>query len=219
MDGTSQINQMQRICNQLRSHYVQPKMKHLSLLTITLFGIFTLSSLAQDKKKDDIEKGLLLAYNEYQKENYSSVIAKLRDVIKLVEAKNVERVGEILPEKIEKWIGTDLKREDLSAIGGGVSVIRNYNQESKSISVKLVKDSPLVNHWIKILSNRDLLQATGKKTYPIAGETALVDEPLKVLVAIDEKILLEIKGDNDCETKDLVDFARKLDFASLKKMK
>ena len=193
-------------------------MKRLILLTTTLFGIFTLSSLA-DEKKDDIEKGLLLAYNEYQKESYSSVIEKLREVIKLVEAKNVELVGEILPEKIENWIGTDLKREDLAAIGGGVSVKRDYNLESKSISVKLVKDSPLINHWIKVLSNRDLLQATGKKTYTIAGETALVDEPLKVLVAIDEKILLEIKGDNDCETKDLVDFARKLDFAALKKMK
>lgn len=192
-------------------------MKTFLLPTIALFS--TLGAFADDKKKDDVEQGLLLAYNEYQKGNYSAVNDKLREVIKLVEAKNAKRVGDILPEKIDDWFGTELKREDLAAIGGGISVKRSYNQESKSINVKLVKDSPLVDKWIQMLANKDLLNASGKKTYTIDGETALIDSPLKVLVAIEGEILLEITGDNDCKTKDLVAFARKLDFKALKKLK
>lgn len=194
-------------------------MKALILPTLTAFASMTLGAFADDKKKDEVEKGLLLAYNDYQKENYSSVVEKLREVIKLVEEKNAGKIGEILPDKIDDWYGTDLKREDLAAVGGGVSVKRTYNQEDKSIGVKLVKDSPLIDKAIEMLANKDLLNLTGKKTYTIDGETALVEGPSKVLVAIDGEILLEITGDKDCKTADLVALARKLDFKALKKLK
>ena len=193
-------------------------MKMITALTLLIFSLSFSLAIAEPLKKDPVEKGFKDAFEEYQKENYSTTVEKLREMIKLLEEKNVQRVGEVLPEKIDDWHGTDLKREDLSALGGGVSVKRVYNDKSKSITVKLVKDSPLIDKWIGMLSNRDLLQASGKKVHNISGEAALVDKPLKVLMAIDEEILVEIKGDNDCSTKDLIALTRKLDLRKMKKM-
>ena len=193
-------------------------MKRFTTLAPLIFSLSLSLAVAEPTKKDPIEKGFKDAFEEYKKENYSTTTSKLREMIKLLEEKNVQRVSEVLPEKIDAWHGTDLKREDLAALGGGISVKRVYNEKSKSITVKLVKDSPLVDKYIDVLSNRDLLQASGKKVYNISGEAALVEEPLKVLIAIDKEIFVEIKGDNDCATKDLIALARKLDMRKMKKM-
>ena len=193
-------------------------MKTIPTLTLLVFGLGFSLAFAKPLKKDPVEKAFNEAYAEYQKENYSNTSDKLRELIKLLEEKNVQRIGEVLPEKIDDWHGTDLNREDLDALGGGVSIKRVYNDKNKSITVKLIKDSPLIDKWIGMLSNRDLLNASGKKVYNISGEAALVDKPLKVLMAIDEEILLEVKGDNDCSTKDLIALTRKLDLRKMKKM-
>lgn len=193
-------------------------MKTFSAPTLLVFVLGFSLAVAEPTKKDPIEQAFNEAYAEYKKENYSSTSDKLRELIKLLEAKNAERVGEVLPDKIDDWHGTDLKREDLAALGGGVSVKRVYNDKSKSITVKLVKDSPLVDKWIELLSNRDLLQASGKKVHNISGEAAIVDKPLKVLMTIDKEILVEVTGDNDCSTKDLIALIRKLDLRAMKKM-
>ena len=111
-----------------------------------------------------------------------------------------------------------LVREDLSSVGGGVSVKRTYTLESKSITAKLIKDSPLIEKWLKVLANREALKFTGKKVHTIDGEAALVDNERKILISIEGKLLLELEGDNDCEAKDILAFARELDLKQMKKL-
>lgn len=55
------------------------------------------------KKKDPIEQGLREAYDEYKKKNYGQVSDKLRELIKLLEAKNEKRAEVVLPEKVKDW--------------------------------------------------------------------------------------------------------------------
>jgi hypothetical protein len=97
-------------------------------------------------------------------------------------------------------------------------VKRTYTREEKSITAKVVKDSPVVDKWLKILSNRDALKFTGKKVHTIDGEAALVDSERKILIGIEGEVLLELEGDNDCEAKDILAFARKLDLKTMKQL-
>ena len=122
----------------------------------------------------------------------------------------------MLPDELGEWKAGELEREDLASTGGGISVKRTYKVEEKSITAKLVKDSPMVDKWLKVLSNRDALKFTGKKVHTIDGEPALVDSERKILVGVEGEVLLELEGDNDCEAKDILAFARKLDLKTMK---
>ena len=192
-----------------------------TLLTFLLsFGLLSVSLSAQskDKKKDPIEQGLRDAFSAYQKEDLDTVAAKLKEILKAIDEKKAAKVGAVLPDEIDDWKADELKREDLAALGGGISVKRTYTREEKSITAKVVKDSPMVDQWLKILSNRDALKFTGKKVHTIDGEAALVDSERKILIGIEGEVLLELDGDNDCEAKDILAFARKLDLKAMKKL-
>lgn len=189
------------------------------LIIILVAGLFPFSSFAKpDEKKDPIEQGLRDAFSAYQKEDLDAVAEKLQAILKLIDEKKAALVGEVLPDKVEDWKADELEREDLSALGGGISVKRTYTFEEKSITAKVVKDSPMVDQWLKVLSNRDALKFTGKKVHTIDGEAALVDSERKILIGIEGEVLLELEGDNDCEAKDILAFARKLDLKVMKKL-
>ena len=136
--------------------------------------------------------------------------------MKAIGERKAEKVGAVLPGEIDEWKTDELELEDLAALGGGISVKRAYTLEEKSITAKVVKDSPMDDKWLKTLSNRDALKFTGKKVHTINGEAALVDSERKILIGIEGEVFLELEGDNDCETKDILAFARKLDLKTMK---
>jgi hypothetical protein len=179
----------------------------------------TLAAAPGPGREDPIEKGLKDAYRAYQAGDHGKVTETLQTLLKLMEEKNAKKVEEVLPEDLNGWKGNDLERDDLSAVGGGISLRRTYQQDNKSVTVKVIKDSPLVDQWLKVLANEDLVRASGKKTFNISGETAILEEDLKVLISIGGEILVELKGDNDCRDADLISLARKLDLKILKRMK
>jgi len=194
-------------------------MKTLIALTLAA-GILILPAPGdpKNKGKDPIEQGLREAFSLYQKEDLKSVTQKLRAILKLLDEKNAAKIGEALPDRVEEWMAAPLVREDLSSLGGGVSVKRTYTLNNKSITAKLVKDSPLITKWLEVLANREALKFTGKKVHTIDGEAALVDSERKILVSIEGELLLELEGDNDCDSKDILAFARKLDLKKMKRL-
>lgn len=190
----------------------------ITFLALTFAVASAQSSENNKEEKDPIEQGLRDAFSLYQKEDLKAVSAKLKTLLKLIDEKNAAKVGATLPDKVEEWKAPELEREDLSSLGGGISVKRIYTLEEKSITAKLVKDSPLVDKLLKILANREALKFTGKKVHTIDGEAALVDSERKILISIEGTLLLELEGDNDCEAKDILAFARKLDLKEMKKL-
>ena len=101
-------------------------------------------------------------------------------------------------------------------MGGGVAIARSYRKDAKEITVKMVKDSPLGDEFVKILNNDDLIAASGKRVHTIYGEKAIVENERKLIMVVNEDIYLELRGDNDTRTSDLVQFARKLNLRLLK---
>ena len=206
-------------CNLSRDSSVPPHdMKTHLLCWITSLAITGILAAAPTKG-DAVEEGLRDAYKAYQAGRHDEVTDTLRNLLKLMEEKNAKKVEGALPETINGWNGNDIEREDLTVVGGGLSLKRTYQHGEKSVTVKVVKDSPLVDQWLKILANEDLIRVSGKKTYNISGETAFVEGKLKVIIAVEGEILVELKGDNDCKESDLISLARKLNLKALKKMK
>ena len=171
------------------------------------------------KKPDLFESGLRQVMDDYKKGDDAAVTEKLRILLKMMEEKGAEKVGETLPEKIEGWKGESLKREDLTVVGGGISISRTYISGKKEISAKVIKDSPLVKQLIPLIANEDLLKLTNRKTYRISGETAVMEGDRKLQLVADGRILVELVGNAEADEKDLVALVRKLDLNALAKMK
>ncbi len=184
----------------------------LALLTSTLVT-------AQSAKPDPFEEGMRQAFAEYKKGNHEAVTAKLRELIKLEEERGAAKVGSVLPDAVEGWKGETVKNDDLTIVGGGRSISRVYVSGNRLITLKVIKDSPLVKQLIPLLTNEDLLRMGNRKTHNISGDTAIMEGERKLQMVLDQRIYLEITGDETLFEKDLVAFARKLDLKALAKLK
>lgn len=171
------------------------------------------------KKPDLFESGLRQVMEDYRKGDDAAVTEKLRILLKMMEEKGAAKVGETLPEEIEGWEGGALKREDLTVVGGGISISRTYVSSKKEVVAKVIKDSPLMKQLIPLIANEDLLKLTNRKTYRISGETAVMEGERKLQLVADGRILVELVGNAETEEKDLVALVRKLDLKALAKMK
>lgn len=159
------------------------------------------------------------AFSDYKRGDSEAVTAKLRDLLKLMEEKGAAEVGEVLPAELAGWKGESLKRDDMSAVGGGVALSRLYASGEKQVTVKVVKDSPLVKQLIPLLANQDLIHLSNRKTARISGETAVMDGEHKLQMVVDGRIYVEFAGDEHSGEKELAALARKLDLGALAKMK
>lgn len=177
------------------------------------------SAKDEPKKPDLFESGLRQVMDDYKKGDDAAVTEKLRILLKMMEEKGAEKIGETLPEKIEGWKGESLKREDLTVVGGGISISRTYVSGKKEINAKVIKDSPLVKQLIPLIANEDLLKLTNRKTYRISGETAVMEGERKLQLVADGRILVELVANEEADEKDLVALVRKLDLNALAKMK
>lgn len=201
--------------------FPHPILMKTTLRLLTAAACTVTLALAKDeaKKPDLFESGLRQVMDDYRKGDDAAVTEKLRILLKMMEEKGAAKVGETLPEEIEGWKGGALKREDLTVVGGGISISRTYGSGKKEVVAKVIKDSPLVKQLIPLIANEDLLKLTNRKTYRISGETAVMEGERKLQLVADGRILVELTGNGETEEKDLVTLVRKLDLNALAKMK
>lgn len=191
---------------------------HLLLCAIASLAL-AMTSVGESPQVDPIEAGMRQAFADYKTGNTEAVTARLRELLKLLEEKGSAKVATVLPDSVGDWQGESLKKDDLAVVGGGISISRTYVSGDKKVTVKVIKDSPLVNQLIPILTNEELIQLSNRKTSRISGETAIMDGEHKMQMVIDGRILLELEGNAETSEKDYVGIARKLDLAALAKMK
>lgn len=203
------------------------KRYHLFRTTVRMkaaaWFLFALTALSFQgfcaEKKDPVEQAFRDAWDYYKDGDEDNTLKALYDIIDRLEAKNQKRVENILPEEVGDWKGQDLKRDDLSGVGGGQSLSRVYGQEKERITVKIVKDSPLIKGVISLLANEQLLALSKRKTYQINGETAVMEGDSKLQMVVDKRIYLELVASEDADEIDLRSFARKLDTRKLGKIR
>jgi hypothetical protein len=194
-------------------------MKTPSALLAIACCVLPFTVMGQTSPPDRFEEGMRQAFADYKKGDHEAVTAKLRELLKMMEERDAAKVGALLPEQLNGWKGGNLVKEDLGILGGGVSIARTYSAGNREITVKAIKDSPLIKQLMPLLTNEDLIRATNRKTHRIAGETAIMDGERKLQMVLDQRIFVEITGDNTIGEKELVATARLLDLKALAKLK
>lgn len=202
----------------MKPHRIMKSIPTLVVLA-TLSSLFPLAAKEEPAKPDGFEEGMRQAFVAYKKGDHEAVTAKLRELLKLMEEKGAAEVGKLLPDLVDGWKGESLKRDDFGALGGGISMSRTYVSGERRIVVKVIKDSPVVKQLLPLIGNEDLLRLGNRKTHRISGGTAIMEGEHKLQMVLDERIYLELAGDEATGEKELVGFARKLDLGGLAKMK
>lgn len=174
-----------------------------------------ISLLAQEKKPDPIGDGLREAYKLHQKGDAEALAAKLRDVLKAVEAAGAKKLASRLPDMLGDWKAEAVKVEDLGVAGGGMSLARVYVNADKRAEVKVVKDSPMLKHLLPLLANEELLKLGGRKIERVDGKVAVYDGERKLQMALGDSIYFEVAGSEKCTSADVAGIARKLDLRAL----
>ncbi len=188
---------------------------------ILALGIVVWSSgnvFAEEKTEDEIEMGLRNVFTVYKKGDKKEALERMRALVKLMEAKSADAVAELLPEEVGEWKGETMKKEDLSIAGGGVSISRVYVDAEKNVTVKVIKDAPVIKPLIAMLGNKELLALSGRKTSRISGEVAVMEGERKLQMVLDERIFVELVGNAASDERDLVSLVRKLDLRAISKL-
>ncbi|GAA5128009.1 hypothetical protein JIN84_07845 [Luteolibacter yonseiensis] len=190
----------------------------LSLVSLAV-GLPLSAQPAAPKPADPFEEGMRQAFTAYKKGDDEAVTAKLRELLKIMDAKGSAKVGATLPDMAGTWKGESLKNDDTSAIGGGASVSRTYVSGDKRVTARVVKDSPLVAQLLPIFVNDELLKISGRKIHKISGETAVMDGEDKLQIVLDQRIYVELVGEGGAGETELVSLAEKLDLSAIAKLK
>lgn len=190
-----------------------------SIVAAILATVVPLMAKDEPKKVEDFEEGMRQVFADYKKGDNDAVTAKLRELLKLMEEKGAAKVSSLLPDKVNAWTGESLKRDDLTSVGGGVSISRVYISGARRIEVKVMKDSPLLAQLLPLFANEDLIRMSNRKTHRISGETAVMEGEHKLQIVVGGKIYVELAGDPGTGETELVAFARKLDLDALAKLK
>ena len=197
-----------------------------TLLTASLAIAATLGSITAAEPTTDPVPGLFRdAFETYKAKEYGPSLEKLREIIAILEKRTEEVLGErVLPSVIGSWKAPPAESDDTAFLGGGSSVTRTYFDGDDKITAKIVKDSPVMGQFAQLLANQDLLSISGMETQSIGGETAVLEggkdgKPVKLRMAVDERILVEITGSEKVKANDVVAIARKIDLKLLKSLK
>ena len=174
--------------------------------------------VAEEKTEDEIEMGLRNVFTVYKKGDKKEALERMRALVKLMEANSADAVAELLPEEVGDWKGETMKKEDLTIAGGGVSISRVYVDGEKNVTVKVIKDAPVIKPIIAMLGNKELLALSGRKTSRISGELAVMEGERKLQMVLDERIFVELEGNAVSDERDLVSLARKLDLRAISKL-
>ncbi len=105
-------------------------------------------------------------------------------------------------------------------------VERTYRFGDKSATVKVARNSPMLDHLAKMLANDELLELGDLETHRMSGETAVVEgrdgdgaSEQRLRMAVDGRVLVEVAGGTGVRGSELVALARKLDVRRLRAMK
>ncbi len=188
------------------------------LLIIATVMLFTSPVLA-DNVIDSLEKAKAL----YNQGKYYKAVTELNFAIGLIQDKQVDKFKTLLPEPPSGWSAESAEgsRAPGQIMGGGINVSRSYHStDGQEVRIEMITDSPLLSSVMMLLSNPLIMG--GGRLVAINGEKGIEEwrpeeHSGKIQIVLQNRMLITVEGNNLKSKDTLYDFAKKLDFARIKK--
>ncbi|KUM53378.1 hypothetical protein [Rheinheimera sp. EpRS3] len=174
----------------------------MKILQKTAVSCLLLSCLNLSASASEIDEAITAATKHYKAGELSQAIAQLDYASTLIRQEKGEQVKLAFPAAPSGWQAQDASAEVAGAamFGGGISASRNYYNDSDSIDIELMMDSPMLQAFAMMLSNPSMIAMSGGKLTKIQGLQAvqrLEGNSLEIQFVTQGGAMITVRGNND----------------------
>ena len=186
--------------------------------------LFVLASFSVSGYTEEVEDTIEEALQYYQSGDYTDAVASLTYASQLIQQKKGGGLELLLPEPLAGWVAQDASSQAMGAsmFGGGISAERQYTKNSRSITVQIITDSPIMQGIMMMFSNPMFATSDGGKLERVGSQKAIVkfdagqeEGDLKIVVANRYLVSIEGRGIN---RDDLIEYAKAIDYKKLQSL-
>ncbi|MCS4306174.1 hypothetical protein M2404_000487 [Rheinheimera pacifica] len=147
----------------------------MKILQKTAISCLLFSCLNLTASANEIDEAIAAATKHYKAGELSQAISQLDYASTLIRQEKGEQVKLAFPPAPSGWQAQDANAEVAAAamFGGGISASRNYYNDSDSIDIELMMDSPMLQAFAMMLSNPSMIAMSGGKLTKIQGLQAV----------------------------------------------
>lgn len=191
-----------------------------SRLGVTIGVLLSLPLWAQ--ANDIVPAQLDAARAAYQKNDLPRTARALEAALADIHDRLGRAFADTMPVLATGWQSEPPEFQGLGQVGGGLSVTRAYSKGETTLNATLFLDSPAVEAASALLANPAATAAQpNMKRVKIGAEDALLryDGATKageITVVLNNRVLLEIEGDNIASADPLVEAAKGWNFAKIR---
>jgi hypothetical protein len=171
-------------------------------------------------RADDVTDSIDEAVKAYKAKDFAAAAQSLDAAAQLVRQKRADLFKALLPEAPSGWKAEDatVQAGGAAMFGGGITVERRYTKDdSSSVTVKLITDSPIMQGVMMMMNNPMFANADGGKLERIKNQKAIFknrDGSGSVNIVVNGTLLVQIEGSQVTDAN-LRAFAEAVDYAKL----
>ncbi|MEO1495247.1 MAG: hypothetical protein AAFV19_24145 [Pseudomonadota bacterium] len=164
---------------------------------------------------DDVEDSINAALEAYRSGDIKTAKEEIDFASQLLGQLKAEGLSAFLPPALDGWEREDqeVNTQSMAAFGGGQMAEARYSNGSDSVNIQLMADNQMVTAMGAMFSNVALLGAMGK-VKRVNGEKIVITQEGEVQTLINGRIMVQISGSADADTK--VGYFEAMDIDGLK---
>jgi hypothetical protein len=160
-------------------------------------------ALALPARADDVEASIDAALEAYRAGDIKMAKEELDFASQLLGQRKAAELQSLLPEPLPGWERQDDETGDaqaMTAFGGGQTAGASYRKGEDSVEIQVMADNQMVTAMGAMFSNAALMGSMGE-VRRVGGEKVVVTPDGEMQAMIDGRIMVQITGTADAETK------------------
>jgi hypothetical protein len=153
-------------------------------------------------RADDVEASIEAALEAYRAGDIRTAKEELDFAGQLLGQMKAEGLRAFLPEPLEGWEREDAETDTqaMAAFGGGQMASARYTSGDADLEIQLMADNQMVAAMAGMFSSAALMGAMGE-VRRIEGEKVVIAPEGDLQAMIDNRIMVQITGSADADTK------------------
>ena len=160
-------------------------------------------ALALPARADDVEDSIDAALEAYRAGDIKTAKEELDFASQLLAQRKAEELKALLPGPLPGWERQDNEGGDaqaMAAFGGGQMAGASYAKGEETVEIQIMADNQMLTAMGAMFSNPALMGSMGE-VKRLGGEKAVLSPEGELQALIDGRIMVQITGTADPETK------------------
>ncbi|MFN4089022.1 MAG: hypothetical protein ACK4QW_08280 [Alphaproteobacteria bacterium] len=176
-----------------------------------LFAASALAPASADEIADEIRNALTL----YEAGKVAEAKEALDFAAQLLGQRKADDLAAYLPKALAGWSAEDDDTSTGTMFGAGISAARTYTKDGRSVEVRVIGESPMLQAMSVMFANPAMAGASSARVQRIGGQRGIVTQDGDVQVMVGQFLII-VSGDAPQAAK--LEYAGAVDYAALSKL-